>query len=182
MSNLADIKQTQAGIIVEELEVLKTVIAGNIMTVGANASGRTIGSMYVEASEEGGTLFGRKAFGTLETGRRGGRIPFGFHRIILQWMRDKGVSGTPIPYKRQPSERWQPKYTPQQRGDMSLAWHISQKIKREGTYLFRAGGRDTVYSQAINKTMERIADRLMPIVEAEVMESIKINTTTIGER
>lgn len=171
-------KQAQVVIMREELERLKATIAANISNEGAYASGRTTRSLEVTTDEYEATLWGRSPFGTLETGRKPGRVPGNFQSIILQWMRDKGVSGTPIPYKRQPSEKWQPKYTPQQRGDMTLAWFISEKIRKQGTRLYRQGGRDTIYSQAIKDTLQRIEERIFSMVEVNVMESIKINEPT----
>lgn len=51
-------------VIRQELEELQFKIAENIRAKGLNASGRTIASMHVETTENGGTLFGR-AFSVL---------------------------------------------------------------------------------------------------------------------
>ena len=53
-----------------ELEALKQKIIENHKEAKQVASGRTIASMKVEVTEDGGILWGRSAFGTLETGRQ----------------------------------------------------------------------------------------------------------------
>ena len=165
--------EQQITIVAEEVEALRQRIIANMRSQGAVASGRTINSLRVEREKDGAMLVSdsRMPFGVLETGRRGGRVPMGFQDIILQWMRDKGVSGTPIPY----TTNRQHKYTPQERGDRSLAYFISRKIRREGTRLFREGGRDTIYSQEIPKTMQRVEERVTALVSAYVDEQIKLN-------
>lgn len=154
----------------EELEVLRGKIIAQHVAAGQKASGRTMQSMRVEVSEDEGVLFGRQAFGTLETGRKGGRVPMGFHKIIRQWMKDKGIDAAPIPYKTNRPH----KYTPEERGAMSLAWFISQKIRKEGTSLFRKGGRADIYSNVIPETTERIMNRFLEVMNARI-STIKLN-------
>lgn len=161
-------------IIREELEALKQRIIENHRRAGQVASGRTIQSMKVTMRENGGMLTGRKAFGTLETGRKAGRTPRNFTDIIKQWIIDKGISVSPIQYKRQASENWQPKYTPQERGLNTMAGAIAHKIRTEGTRLYRNGGRSDIYSNEIPKTIESIQKRLLSYYTTEV-ETININ-------
>lgn len=163
---------TPRQILSEELEELRKVIIAHHLSAGQKASGRTMASLRVDVSEESGTLWGRNAFGVLETGRRGGKVPMGFQAIIRQWMKDKGIKATPIPYKTDRPH----KYTPEQRGEMSLSFLIARKIKREGTRLFRTGGRDDIYSNAIPEAVRRVGDRMLQLVGVEV-DSIKINKT-----
>lgn len=162
-------------IVVDELETLKQRIIDNILANGQSATGETIKSLKVVSDDSGVALFGRKAFGTLETGRKAGKIPINFRDIILQWMKARKISGRPIPYKRRPSDRWQPKYTPEQRGDMSLAGAIAFKTKKEGSKLNRDGGRNDVYSNEIPETLKNIRERLKGIVVMEVKNVIKLN-------
>ena len=163
-------------IVIQALEDLKQRITANIDSKQLTASGRTAESMHVEATDTGATLFGRKAFGTLETGRKGGKVPYNFRAVIRQWILDKGISITPIPYIRQPSDNWQPKYTPQERGEMSLAGAIAHKIKNEGTALNRSGGRNDIYSNEIPKTIIEIKQKVAPLLVTDVIKIIKINT------
>jgi len=159
-------------ILTEELGTLKATIINNIRTTGQWASGKTAASMQVHVSGSIGELVGRRAFGTLETGRRGGRVPRNFHNIIYDWMMAKGVHAEPIPYKTSRPH----KYTEQERGDRTMAYFIAKTIHREGTRLYRNGGRDDVYSRAIPLTIERINSRLSGIYVASVTQQIKLNT------
>lgn len=159
-------------ILSEELGSLRSTIINNIRATGQWASGRTAASMQVIVSGNIGELLGRRAFGTLETGRRGGRVPRNFHNIIYDWMQAKGVHAEPIPYKTSRPH----KYTEQERGDRTMAHFIAKTIRRDGTRLYREGGRDDVYSRAIPTTIERINSRLSGIYVAAVTEQIKLNT------
>jgi hypothetical protein len=159
-------------ILMEELQTLKAQITANIRATGQWASGKTAASMAVMVSGSIGELVGRRAFGTLETGRRGGRVPRNFHNIIYDWMMAKGVHAEPIPYKTSRPH----KYTEQERGDRTMAYFIAKTIRRDGTRLYREGGRDDVYSRAIPTTIERINSRLSGIYVAAVTEQIKLNT------
>lgn len=174
-SDLLHFDPKAASIIInEELERAKLIIIQHIWKNGQNASCRTVDSLHVVMNPEGGTLYGRNFFGTMETGRRAGKIPYGFSGIILQWMRDKGIHGTPIAYKTNRAH----KYTPQERGDLSMASAIARTIARSGTRLYRKGGRADVYSDVIPETMERLGNRLMQLIHL-YMETIKLNNETI---
>ena len=65
----------------------------------------------------------------------------------------------------------------QERADRSMAAAIAHTIAKSGSSLYRKGGRDTIYSQEIPKTIERIEAKLSTFVEAVVMEQIKLNKT-----
>lgn len=143
-------------IIFEELEDLRKRIISNIDSTGRRASGRTSGSMHTDVSENRGILFGRMAFGTLETGRKSGKVPAGFYQIIKQWVIDKGIS-----FDSQ-SER------------NSFAYLVSRKIAREGTQLYRMGSDADVYTTEVPETIERIKDRVGFLMRLE-FESIKLN-------
>ena len=162
-------------ILQEELEKLRMNIISNHLKAGQKASGRTAASMHVEVSEDSGTLWGRNAFGVLETGRKAGRVPKDFQGIIMQWMKDKGIQAAPIPYLTNRPH----KYTPQQRGTLRMSYLIARKIRREGTKLFRAGGRQDIYSPEIEKTMERIETRMVSLIKSKI-EHIKLNKVELS--
>lgn len=166
-------------IIADELERLKQRIIANMRAQNAVASGRTIRSLKVVMAPEGGALVTEQQmpFGVLETGRRGGNIPYGFAGIIYQWMKDKGIHATVIPYK---TDR-QHKYTAEERSDRSMAAAIAHTIAMSGSKLYRMGGRDTIYSNEIPDTVERIESRVTGIISAYADEMIKLNNVTIGE-
>ena len=157
-------------IMAEELEALKKKIVAQHFGAGQKASGRTAASLRVEVSENEGTLYGRSPFGTLETGRRPGKTPRGFQAIIRKWMADKGIEASPIPYKTDRPH----KYTPQERGELSLSFLIARKIKKNGTSLFRKGGRADIYSNVIPQATERIKSRVVELLKLDV-DNIKLN-------
>ena len=156
------------GILTEELQGLRERIIANHIRAGQRASGKTERSLRVEVTDIQGTLFGRQAFGTLETGRRPGRVPYKFNEIIRQWILDKGIAITDIPYKRKESERWRPKYTPRERGLRAMAGAIAYKIREEGTSLYREGGRTDIYSPEVKKCIEIIMNRAFAIFADDV--------------
>lgn len=127
----------------DTLSTIAQRIRENHIAAKQVASGRTLESIRWSVTEEDGgfrgLVTGRQAFFTLEHGRNGGNVPANFPEIIREWMRDKGIKAMPIPYVRRPSEKWQPKYTPEERGEMSMAWAIATTIKTHGTYLARTG-------------------------------------------
>jgi hypothetical protein len=166
--------EEQSQIVGEELEALKKRIVANHISAGQVASGKTMNSIRVEMNEQGGALFGRMFFGTLETGRKAGKVPYKFRDVIRQWMSDKGIVASPIAYKRTPSDKWQPKYTPEERGTMSLAGAIAYKIEHEGTKLFRSGGRNDIYSKEVSTTLKNIIERIYMGISNEV-EHINLN-------
>ncbi|MCI6050054.1 hypothetical protein [Phocaeicola plebeius] len=141
-----------------ELEALKQKVIENQKNSGLVASGRTIASMKVEVTEDGGVLWGRSPFGTLETGRKPGKVPAGFWKIIRQWMDDKGIQV--------------------QKPD-SFAYLVARKIANEGTQLFRNGGRDDIYSPEVKDTVERVSQGIGILFGSEV-EHINLNFNENG--
>jgi len=161
------IEQTRV-ILREELDDLKQRIIANHIAAGQKASGSTIASLRVVANDKDGVLYGRQAFGVLEAGRAPGKVPMNFTQIICQWIIDKGLSVTPIPYIRQPSEKWMPKYTPEERGLMSLAGAIAYNIKTKGSGQYRSGNRSDIYSSEIPKAVDNILRRVSRMFEVEI--------------
>lgn len=145
-------------LVASELEALKQRIIENHRSAGQVASGRTIASLKVEITENGGVLWGRSAFGTLETGRKGGKVPAGFWKIIRQWMDDKGI---------------------QVEKPGLFAYLVARKIAREGTQLFRNGGRSDIYSPEVKDTVERVSDGIGILFGSEV-EHINLNFNEDG--
>ena len=145
-------------LVASELEALKQRIIENHRNAGQVASGRTITSLKVEITEDGGVLWGRSAFGTLETGRKGGKVPAGFWKIIRQWMDDKGI---------------------QVEKPDSFAYLVARKIAKEGTQLFRNGGRSDIYSPEVKDTVERVSDGIGILFGSEV-EHINLNFNEDG--
>lgn len=144
----------------QTLDSIVADIRTRLEVTKTNASGRTSESLEVVMRDDGGEILGRRAFQTVEKGREPGKVPQDFTKIIRQWMRDKGISAPPLPYKRQPSARWQPKYTPEERGAMAMAGAIAYKIKTSGSYLFRHGGRDDIYTEVLDARLTELSEKL----------------------
>lgn len=139
----ADIK----GILGEELKSLRQRIIENHIRAGQKASGKTISSLRVYVNDNQGTLFGRQAFGVLETGRKPGKVPKGFYQTIQQWVKDNGI---------------------QVENPKSFAYLVARKIAREGTELHRQGGRADIYSPEIEKTTQEIMNRAFAVFKDDV--------------
>lgn len=166
-----DVESVPRWILMYELEELKADIIQNHMAAGQVASGRTMKSLKVKATEDEGMLVSRPFFSVLETGRKAGKTPRRFYLIIRQWMKDKGIEAPPMPYKTNRPH----KYTPEERGARSMAAAIAETIRKRGTLLHRKGGRDDIYSREVEKAMKRIKERLSRFVDSKIAH-IKLNT------
>lgn len=152
----------------EALAKLRSNIIVNHLEAKQAASGETARSLRIEDTPIGAVLLGRKYFGTLEDGRKAGPVPRNFNDIITQWIIDKGIMVKPIPYVRRASAKWQPKYTPQERGLMSLAGAISHTIREKGTRLHRQGGRKDIFTNEIETTVSAVKKELTVIYVTEI--------------
>ena len=119
-------------------------VKSNLGTSGTSATGKTSDSLRYEITEEGTkivlTVFGRPYFATVETGRKaGGGISRAMIENITAWVSARGIPE-------------------------SAVWGIATKIQKEGTELFRKGGRTDIYSDL----KEGFADKIFQ----EVTESI----------
>lgn len=152
-------------VVVAELSKLRERIVTNMVQQKAVASGRTIASLKVVPYENGGALVSEQQmpFGVLETGRKGGKVPYGFAKIIEKWMQDKGIKGT---IKGRQT---------QEQANKKMAYAIARTIALGGTKLFRDGGRNNIYSTEIPRTVADIELKVAARFEAFVDESIKIN-------
>ena len=121
---------------------------------GTNASGRTSASLHVVAGDGVVEVWGRPAFGTVEHGRRAGRVPRNFRAIIAQWIVDKGLTLDIRPVIR-PTSR--DAYT---RALHRSAGAIAWKIRTDGSKLYREGGRSDIYTPAVKRAAEAIKQYL----------------------
>ncbi len=128
----------------------------NLAKTKTNASGRTSASLRVVMTDTGGQIWGRRYFRGTEQGRAGGAVPRNFQSIIRQWIVDKGLTPSAIPYKRKPSANWQPKYTPEERGLRQMASAIAHTIAKSGTSLYRSGGRKDIFTNVIEENRNDI--------------------------
>ena len=160
-------------IIYRSLERIRSNIADNINSKGLRASGKTEKSMRIEMYDEGGRLWGRQYFQSLEEGRPAGKVPYNFTAIIKQWIRDKGIAVQLVPYKRRVSERWQPKYSVEERSLNMAAGAIAHSIATRGTLLYRQGGRRDIYTPIIEEETKRLEGEIGIIVAEAIRKAIK---------
>lgn len=115
-------------------------IRAKMESEGVNASGRTSAGMQVQRYESGVRLVltgdDVAPLATLEVGRAGGKVPWGFADIIEKWSRDKGLAF--------PTE-----------GDRrSFSYLTARKIAREGTERHKSP--IDVYSDEVLQGVARI--------------------------
>lgn len=120
----------------DSLERIKKRIIEQMAANNRNASGKSVKSLRVETTGVDGVLWGKRNFMVMETGRKGGRVPYGFTSIIAQWIQDKGISVFNRPH--------------------SAAWFIARKIAKEGTSLHRMGVQQDIYSKVIREEFEKL--------------------------
>ena len=145
-------------ILLEELEDLRQRIIENMGRADQIVSGKTRDSLQVNVRDLSGVLTGRQAFATLETGsrpwsRKPKRTPKWFADLIGEWIDAK---------------------------DLDLnQWAVAHTIIHKGSKLYRDGGRADIYSPEIQKTMDRIGDRIVNKYEVLVTDRLIMNKTTI---
>lgn len=144
-------------ILLEELTGLKNRIGRNMARADEVVTGRTRDSMQVSIGDTYGVLTGRQAFATLETGsrpwsRQPKRVPRFFADLIGEWIKARGLNLN--------------------------KWAVANTIIREGSKLYREGGRSDVYSPEIAHTMERIGDRVIERYAVLVSDRLIINNST----
>lgn len=141
----------------EELEDLRKRIIENMGKADQIVTGKTRDSMQVDVQGLSGVLTGRQAFATLETGSRPWsrppkRVPRFFADLIGEWIDAKGL-------------------------DLNK-WAVAHTIIHKGSKLYREGGRADVYSPELQKTIDRIGDRIMNQYAVLVTDRLIINQPT----
>jgi len=141
-------------IIREHLENVKNYMTFQMEAYGRNASRRHVEGMEIEVTPGYGVLKSSEEWFYMETGRQGGKIPYGFQSILFQWVKDKGIMLQPKPYKRKGQHRWAEDGL--ERAQWQFAGAVAHKIMTSGTALFRSGVREDIYSSAINRECQSI--------------------------
>lgn len=120
---------------------IKAGIERNMTNLHRNASGKSVRSLkYTIDGDLHAQLEGNISFLWMEKGRKRGKIPSNFQNIILQWIRDKGISVS---------------------GDEhDAAWLIAQHIRKHGTKLNYTGGFDDIYTSVINTNVNALYKKL----------------------
>lgn len=142
---------------IRDIEVMLTEVFGqakrdiiaNHERAGQVASGKTRNSLSVEVTSDTtsatATMYGRKYFAALETGsapwkKQYKHPPRPFVDTIQRWMDDKGIEGV-------------------------SAYLVARKIMREGSKLYRDGGRQDIFTPVMEDIEQRIDAELSSIFE-----------------
>jgi len=145
------------------LEDAKNEIVSNIEASGITASGRT--QKAIKVVERDGHFLLLKEAGnnapieTLESGRPSGKVPKNFNAIILEWMQDKGIVATLVPYLTNRKH----KYTVEERSQRIAAASIAHSIYINGTGR-NASPIDNIYTPPVEKAVERVKNLLTELV------------------
>jgi hypothetical protein len=145
---LTDIRDIEM-MLTEVFEQAKRDIIANHERAGQVASGKTRNSLSVEVTSDTtsatATMYGRKYFAALETGSQPWKKqykhpPKPFVETIAKWMVDKGIEGV-------------------------SAYLVARKIMREGSKLYRDGGRQDIFTPVMEDIEQRIDAELSSIFE-----------------
>ena len=136
------------------------VISGirqNLETTGTNASGKTSASLKYVVGNGELTIFGRPYFRSVEEGRGPGGIPYRFTDILYEWAQAKGILSN---------------FGDTEAKQRSALYMVGQFIKRNGTSLFRKGGRDDIYSSVINDEMPKLNEMLTATITETIINDL----------
>lgn len=145
---LTDIRDIEM-MLTEVFEQAKRDIIANHERAGQVASGKTRDSLSVEVTSDTtsatATMYGRKYFAALETGsapweKQYKHPPRPFVETIAKWMTDKGIEGV-------------------------SAYLVARKIMREGSKLYRDGGKQDIFTPVMEDIEQRIDAELSSIFE-----------------
>ena len=145
-------------IIEEELTQCRLDIINASKQAGQKASGDTYKEILVEnLTPFSGELVGPGYVGVLATGRKGGKIPYNFDKIIEEWARDKGIQ-----------------YDTQEEFE-KFAQAVAWKIRKQGTKLYEEKQGEQlkqIFEIPINECVERISKRIAIASSDSVIERI----------
>lgn len=144
-------------IIQRHLDNIKTFMIDQMNKLGRNASHKHVNSLTTTVTVGSGTLWGLQSWNYMETGRGSGKVPRNFQSIIFQWVKDKGIQLSPMPYKRNGEHKFS---DPMERAQWTFAGAVAHKIAMSGTALFRSQVPDDIYSSAINRECEAILEEM----------------------
>lgn len=139
----------------KSLKDLKDNIISRHVAAGQVASGRTKAGFEVKMlTPLHGQLLGYSYSGVLERGRKSGKTPKEFRLIIERWAIAKGITFS--------SEADRSRF----------AYFVAQKIRREGTKLYRSGGSIDIFSSAIEEMKETLTKELGVTYQQEIKNQI----------
>lgn len=144
-------------IVAKHLEEVKQRVIEQMDANKRNASGRSIASLNIVTSPEGGYIEGAKSFLVMERGRKPGKGPKGFVNIIREWILAKGIS----------YDHLIPKNGNRECGLRRLSGAIAYSILKHGTRLHRDQAYNDIYSSAVDDVLKKLDDDVLGLLEKE---------------
>jgi hypothetical protein len=147
-----------------------TDIRAGMDSTKTNASGKTSSELFSEVSDSSIVIYAnRRGFANTEAGQNPGKRPKNFREIIQQWILDKGLSIAAMPYS--PRYKGKRKFSSaSERGLYYASGAIAWNNKTKGSRLYKSGGRNDVFSPAVerlfNRVTEAAADDIMMRIDA----------------
>lgn len=139
------------GTINKVLQNTKEKILKNLSDKGKVVSGKTASLFEVKDN----ALLGPVYYESLENGRKGGKIPYGFKDILLRWAASKGLSFE----SDAAANRW--------------AYLTSKKIREEGTEQYRQGIHLDIYTSPIEDAVEELNRELNKELNDYIIDTFK---------
>lgn len=138
----------------ETLDRVKLRIIQNMSAKARNASMRSVKSLSVKVDGTGGALYGISSFLAMEKGRKGGKVPRDFRRIIADWIVAKGISIYSNTGRK-------PRVS-------SVAYLIAKMIRERGTALHREGRFEDIYSRASVEETLKLSEKIRLLVSSGI--------------
>ena len=145
-------------IVQQHLDNVKAGIAQRMAQQGRNASGRSVASLNVVATDDGGSLEGSSSFLAMENGRGPGKVPYDFVSIIRDWIVAKGIS----------YQDMIPKNGTPEQGLKRLSGAIAYSIIKNGTKLYRDNGYNDIFTSVLEEEMEKMSNEIAGVYDLAV--------------
>ena len=141
MLDIAEFNAKIEGILSKNLDTTIVEIKESMALNDQNVTGQTANSLRRDVSANEGVIYGAEHFNTLEQGIRPGVFIHG--QVLFQWGIAKNL------------------FSASNTADLDFAWNISEKIREEGSLLYRLGGRENVYTDKVSILTERIMNEIV---------------------
>jgi len=147
---------TMLSILNQESNSFIQKIRDNLESTGTTATGKTANSMYFKLTEEGTKImvevFGKPFMAVVETGRKptpDKKPSRAMIDNITEWVSARGKPD-------------------------SMIWAVATKIQKEGTELFKKGGRKDIYSNEIEGFVDAIGSAITKEIADEYLNNMVI--------
>lgn len=138
-----------ADILDKGLHQLRQDIVNASIAANQRATGRTYEKITVEnVSLTHGELWAPSYVSVLEDGRRPGKVPYDFERILQEWAEAKGLQ-------------------------FSSYYMLAKKIREEGTSLYRSGDKPDIFEGPLENFKRWLSEQLAEYYKVEITNLIR---------